>query len=63
MDTFKIQHGKGIKGSYKTKWSFTDPKMADFYYASLNIREPNKKRLIMVYTNGRQIVIHRTVAI
>ena len=45
---FLVQVGKGPKGGYKNYYSFRgDPREAMFYFASINVGNGFKKRLIM----------------
>lgn len=41
-----VQVGNGSKGSYKTRYSFDNEGQAWFYYASINIGNGYKKRLV-----------------
>ena len=45
---FLVQVGHGPKGSYKTRYSFTDQDQASFYYVCINIGRGYKKRLVKV---------------
>lgn len=45
-----VQSGKG-KGKYTTRWSFTSMTQAHFYYASLNVGNGYKKRLLDTQRN------------
>lgn len=45
---FLVQIGKGRKGAYKTRYTFTgDLYKAVFYYSGINIGNGYKKRLLM----------------
>lgn len=72
MKTYLVQVGKGLKGSYKTQYSFKDTEQdtfiaggnrnsrykASFYYAGINIGNNYKKRLVVV-ENGVKTVLSR----
>ena len=50
---FLVQVGKGPKGSYKTKYSFTgDISQAIIYYKGINIGNGYKKRLFVPSFNN-----------
>lgn len=46
--TFRVDVGKGPKGSYKTRYVFKgNLRQAVFYYVGINIGNGYKKRLVM----------------
>ena len=54
---FLVQVGKGTKGSYKTKYSFTgNLSKALKYYSCINIGNGYKKRLLMVDSCKQQVL-------
>ena len=60
--TFLVQVGKGERGSYNTRYSFTgDINKAAFYYQCINIGNGYKKRLVME-NNGSKCLIVRALS-
>lgn len=59
---FLVQVGKGEKGAYTTRYSFTgDIRKAGFYYECMNIGNGYKKRLVME-NNGRKCLLVRALS-
>jgi hypothetical protein len=57
---FLVQVGRGTKGAYKIRYSFTNQAQANFYYAGINIGNGYKKRLVRV--DGRPGQAKQTLA-
>lgn len=61
LTDFLVQIGKGSKGSYKTKYTFTgNLAQAVFYYNAINIGNGYKKRLLMPSCSHNPI-LHKTI--
>jgi hypothetical protein len=55
---FLIQVGKGEKGAYATRYSFTgDLGKASFYYQCINIGNGYKKRLVMDNNGCKSLIV------
>jgi hypothetical protein len=55
--TFAVQVGKG-SSSYQNKYTFTgDLHKAVFYFNCINIGMGYKKRLVMLSTEGRKVLV------
>ena len=55
-ETFLIQVGKGAKGAYRTRYSFTDQNRAIMYYSAINIGNGYKKRLAVKGTKRARVL-------
>ncbi len=55
-NTWKVQVGKGKKGSYQTRYIFFDNEewKAKFYYSCINIGNGYKKRLVHSLAEAKQ---------
>lgn len=55
---FLVQVGKGEKGSYHTRYSFTgDINQAAFYYQCINIGNGYKKRFVMEDNGIKRMIV------